>query len=115
MLNEKRDGGHDLRAGRSLDVHERAERLDVGHPMMMAELADVAEFFSFGTNDLTQMTFGFSRDDAGKFLPLANDIPSGAAWRPAAIGGLGFAGAEADLGLGCFILGRGHELADGVE
>ena len=32
------------------------------------ELAKEAEFFSFGTNDLTQMTFGFSRDDAGKFL-----------------------------------------------
>jgi len=32
------------------------------------EIAQVAEFFSFGTNDLTQMTFGFSRDDAGKFL-----------------------------------------------
>ncbi|MDR0946912.1 MAG: pyruvate, phosphate dikinase [Ruminococcus sp.] len=34
-----------------------------------AEIAKEAEFFSFGTNDLTQMTFGFSRDDAGKFLP----------------------------------------------
>jgi len=33
------------------------------------EIAEVAEFFSFGTNDLTQMTFGYSRDDAGKFLP----------------------------------------------
>jgi len=33
------------------------------------EIAKEAEFFSFGTNDLTQMTFGFSRDDAGKFLP----------------------------------------------
>lgn len=33
------------------------------------ELATEAEFFCFGTNDLTQMTFGFSRDDAGKFLP----------------------------------------------
>jgi pyruvate,orthophosphate dikinase len=33
-------------------------------------IAEVAEFFSFGTNDLTQMTFGVSRDDAGKFLPL---------------------------------------------
>ena len=32
------------------------------------EIAEVAEFFSFGTNDLTQMTFGFSRDDAPKFL-----------------------------------------------
>ncbi|HKK58026.1 MAG TPA: putative PEP-binding protein, partial [Salinivirga sp.] len=34
------------------------------------EVAEVAEFFSFGTNDLTQMTFGYSRDDAGKFLPV---------------------------------------------
>lgn len=33
------------------------------------EMAKEAEFFCFGTNDLTQMTFGFSRDDAGKFLP----------------------------------------------
>ena len=33
------------------------------------QIAESAEFFSFGTNDLTQMTFGFSRDDAGKFLP----------------------------------------------
>jgi pyruvate,orthophosphate dikinase len=32
------------------------------------EIAREAEFFSFGTNDLTQMTYGFSRDDAGKFL-----------------------------------------------
>ena len=32
------------------------------------EIAEIAEFFSFGTNDLTQMTFGFSRDDAGAFL-----------------------------------------------
>lgn len=34
-----------------------------------ADIAKEAEFFSFGTNDLTQMTFGYSRDDAGKFLP----------------------------------------------
>jgi pyruvate,orthophosphate dikinase len=34
------------------------------------EIARSAEFFSFGTNDLTQMTFGYSRDDAGKFLPV---------------------------------------------
>ncbi len=33
------------------------------------EIAEVAEFFSFGTNDLTQMTFGFSRDDIGSFMP----------------------------------------------
>ncbi|MEE4196036.1 MAG: pyruvate, phosphate dikinase [Bacteroidales bacterium] len=34
------------------------------------EIAKRAEFFSFGTNDLTQMSFGYSRDDAGKFLPI---------------------------------------------
>jgi len=34
------------------------------------KVAESAEFFSFGTNDLTQMTFGYSRDDAGKFLPI---------------------------------------------
>ncbi len=37
------------------------------------EIAQEAEFFSFGTNDLTQMTFGFSRDDAGKFLDAYYD------------------------------------------
>jgi pyruvate,orthophosphate dikinase len=34
------------------------------------KIAEIAEFFSFGTNDLTQTTFGMSRDDAGRFLPL---------------------------------------------
>jgi len=34
------------------------------------EVAEVADFFSFGTNDLTQMTMGLSRDDSGKFLPI---------------------------------------------
>ena len=37
------------------------------------EIAKQAEFFCFGTNDLTQMTFGFSRDDAGKFLDAYYD------------------------------------------
>lgn len=37
------------------------------------KIAESAEFFSFGTNDLTQMTFGYSRDDAGKFLPTYTD------------------------------------------
>ncbi|MEA1985432.1 MAG: pyruvate, phosphate dikinase [Euryarchaeota archaeon] len=37
------------------------------------QIATEAEFFSFGTNDLTQTTFGFSRDDAGTFLPYYND------------------------------------------
>ena len=36
--------------------------------LLADEIASEAEFFSFGTNDLTQMTFGFSRDDAGGFL-----------------------------------------------
>jgi pyruvate,orthophosphate dikinase len=38
--------------------------------LVAAEIAEVADFFSFGTNDLTQTTFGFSRDDIGKFLGL---------------------------------------------
>lgn len=37
--------------------------------LLSNEIAKHAEFFSFGTNDLTQMTFGYSRDDVGKFLP----------------------------------------------
>ncbi len=37
--------------------------------MVAEEIAKYADFFSFGTNDLTQMTFGYSRDDVGKFLP----------------------------------------------
>ncbi|MCD4652016.1 MAG: pyruvate, phosphate dikinase [Candidatus Cloacimonetes bacterium] len=38
--------------------------------LIAGEVAKTAEFFSFGTNDLTQMTFGYSRDDIGKFLPI---------------------------------------------
>ena len=41
--------------------------------LMADEIAEEAEFFSFGTNDLTQMTFGFSRDDAAKFLDAYYD------------------------------------------
>jgi pyruvate,orthophosphate dikinase len=41
--------------------------------ILAGELAQVAEFFSFGTNDLTQATMGLSRDDAGKFLPAYVD------------------------------------------
>jgi len=45
--------------------------IEVPRAALVADrIADSAEFFSFGTNDLTQMTFGYSRDDAGKFLPI---------------------------------------------
>ena len=44
--------------------------IEIPRAALLAEqLASLAEFFSFGTNDLTQMTFGYSRDDAGTFLP----------------------------------------------
>jgi pyruvate,orthophosphate dikinase len=45
--------------------------IEVPRAALVADkIAKYAEFFSFGTNDLTQMTFGYSRDDAGKFLPI---------------------------------------------
>jgi pyruvate, orthophosphate dikinase len=44
--------------------------IEIPRAALVAEkLGEIAEFFSFGTNDLTQMTFGYSRDDAGTFLP----------------------------------------------
>jgi pyruvate,orthophosphate dikinase len=42
--------------------------------LIAAQIAEHAEFFSFGTNDLTQMTFGYSRDDVAKFLPKYLDM-----------------------------------------
>ena len=50
----------DVKIGTMIEIPRAAVTAD--------EIATEAEFFSFGTNDLTQMTFGFSRDDAGKFL-----------------------------------------------
>ena len=48
--------------------------IEVPRAALIADrLAVVAEFFSFGTNDLTQLTFGYSRDDSGKFLPVYVD------------------------------------------
>jgi len=50
-------------------VYHIGTMIEVPRAAVLAdEIAEEAEFFSFGTNDLTQMTFGFSRDDAGKFL-----------------------------------------------
>lgn len=55
-------------SGVSLDYHV-GTMIEIPRAALTAdEIAKEAEFFSFGTNDLTQMTFGFSRDDAGKFL-----------------------------------------------
>ena len=49
--------------------YEVGTMIEVPRAALLAdEIAKEAEFFSFGTNDLTQMTFGFSRDDASKFL-----------------------------------------------
>ena len=54
--------------GMSLEYHV-GTMIEIPRAAVTAdEIAEEAEFFSFGTNDLTQMTFGFSRDDAGKFL-----------------------------------------------
>lgn len=45
--------------------------IEIPRAALLADrIAEHADFFSFGTNDLTQMTFGYSRDDAGKFLPI---------------------------------------------
>ena len=54
-----------------LDLHYHVgTMIEIPRAALLAdEIAKDAEFFSFGTNDLTQMTFGFSRDDAAKFLP----------------------------------------------
>ena len=56
-------------AGSDMKYHV-GTMIEVPRAALLAdEIAKEAEFFSFGTNDLTQLTFGFSRDDAGKFLP----------------------------------------------
>jgi pyruvate,orthophosphate dikinase len=56
-------GGVDYKVGTMIETPRAA--------LVADEIADVAEFFSFGTNDLTQMTFGFSRDDIeGRFMPV---------------------------------------------
>jgi len=63
-------------------VYEIGTMIEIPRAALIAdELAEVSDFFSFGTNDLTQMTYGFSRDDSGKFLKdyldkkILNDDP----------------------------------------
>jgi pyruvate,orthophosphate dikinase len=56
------DGQLDYLVGTMIEIPRAA--------LLADKIAQEAEFFSFGTNDLTQMTFGYSRDDAGVFLPL---------------------------------------------
>ncbi len=55
----------DYRIGTMIEIPRAA--------LLADDIAEVADFFSFGTNDLTQMTFGFSRDDVGTFLPAYVD------------------------------------------
>jgi pyruvate,orthophosphate dikinase len=58
---KKFDGNLDISIGTMIEIPRAALTAD--------EVADHADFFSFGTNDLTQLTFGYSRDDVGGFLP----------------------------------------------
>ena len=59
-VKEERNSNMEYHIGTMIEIPRAA--------LTAGEIAKEAEFFSFGTNDLTQMTFGFSRDDAGKFL-----------------------------------------------
>ncbi|HJA93150.1 MAG TPA: pyruvate, phosphate dikinase [Candidatus Eisenbergiella merdipullorum] len=64
------DTAEKVKAERNSDLHYHiGTMIEIPRAALLAnEIAEEAEFFSFGTNDLTQMTYGFSRDDAGKFL-----------------------------------------------
>lgn len=67
-----RDTIKQIFAERNAEIHHLVgTMIEVPRAALVADqIAKSAEFFSFGTNDLTQMTFGYSRDDAGKFLPI---------------------------------------------
>lgn len=67
-----RDTIKEIFAERKDEIHHLVgTMIEVPRAALVADkIATSAEFFSFGTNDLTQMTFGYSRDDAGKFLPV---------------------------------------------
>jgi pyruvate,orthophosphate dikinase len=64
----------ELSAGGKTTAYSFGTMIELPRAAILADqLATVAEFFSFGTNDLTQATMGLSRDDAGKFLPAYVD------------------------------------------
>ena len=64
----------EIKAAGSDMKYEVGTMIEIPRAALLAdEIAKEAEFFCFGTNDLTQMTFGFSRDDAGKFLDAYSD------------------------------------------
>ncbi|MBO7165727.1 MAG: hypothetical protein J6V60_06570, partial [Muribaculaceae bacterium] len=63
---EERGATVDYKVGTMIEVPRAA--------LTANEIAQVADFFSFGTNDLTQMTFGYSRDDAPKFLKIYKEM-----------------------------------------
>ncbi len=73
----------DIKIGTMIEVPRAAVTAD--------EIAEHADFFSFGTNDLTQMTFGYSRDDIGTFLPdyLAKEILPADPFQTIDVGGVG--------------------------
>lgn len=60
QVKKEKNSNIDYKVGTMIEIPRAA--------LLADEIASEADFFSFGTNDLTQMTFGFSRDDAGKFL-----------------------------------------------
>jgi pyruvate,orthophosphate dikinase len=61
MAAQKYSGKMEIPIGTMIEIPRAA--------LTAGEIAEVADFFSFGTNDLTQMTYGFSRDDVNSFLP----------------------------------------------
>ncbi len=65
QIFKERGARIDFKVGTMIEIPRAA--------LIADQIATCAEFFSFGTNDLTQMTFGYSRDDAGKFLPTYLD------------------------------------------
>jgi pyruvate, orthophosphate dikinase len=68
--NVVRETAEKIKAEKSSDIdYKVGTMMEIPRATLIAdEIAERAEFFSFGTNDLTQMTYGFSRDDAGKFI-----------------------------------------------